>query len=243
MKRIAEQSPLTRRRFVLASSGLVVLSACAAPRPTGTPDATQVAAPAWRPGQTWTWRRTDPYTRLPAGDVTRRIVGREGDAWRVEDSLDAGRSPFDRALYAAPGMLREGMLSDFGPVAGRYAPALPLYAFPLQSGKTWDWRGTRTDASGFSTPMSMRARVEGWETVDVLGKPTRALLVTRTFYLGPPDPFRGNLERHEREWYAPELGGPARIRSEEYFFVRRFSQALSNGYRYDMTLTSATPGA
>lgn len=219
------------------------MSACGAPRPIGTADSTQVPAPTWRPGQTWTWRRTDSYTRLPAGEITRRVVGREGEAWRVEESLDGGRLPFDRALFAAPGVLSEGMLSDFGPVAGRYSPALPLYAFPLQSGKVWEWRGRRTDQGGFSTPMSMQGRIEGWETIDVLGKPTRTIVVARTFYLGPPDPFRGNLERYEREWYAPELGGPVRVRSEEYYFVRRFSQARSNGYRYDMALTGSTAGS
>lgn len=234
---------LSRRSLLLAGGGAALLAACGAPAMRGTYDLEEVQAPPWRNGQSWTWQRTDSFTKLQAGTITRTIAGREGNVIRVRESLVGAPGPYGEAAYASPGVMQSGVLSDFGPVFGRMDPLLPLYLFPLQSGKTWGWRGSRTDPNGFRTPMSMSARVEGWETVQAAGRSYKTVIVSRTFDLGPPDPFRGPLSRYETEWYAPELGGPVRSHSEEYYYETRGNfMSRAAGYRYDLILTGATPG-
>lgn len=233
---------LPRRRMLAAGGALALLGACGAPKMLGTYELTEVPAPSWRSGQSWTWQRTDGYTRLPAGVLTRSVSARTADGLRVQETFANGGAYGD-ALWGEGGLLLAGTLSDFGPVTGRFTPPLPYYAFPLQSGKTWQWRGHRTDSNDFRTYMTLDGRVDGWDTVDVLGKPVRTIIVVRRFNLGPPDPFRGNLSRIETEWYAPELAGPVRIRSEEYYQERRNIITMTPGTRYDLVLTGAQPGA
>lgn len=231
---------ITRRRLLAAGGGALALGACAAPKPLGIYDLAEVPAPNWQAGQRWSWQRTDRYTKLPAGVLVREVAGREGDALRMRETFDNGGA-FSDAIWGEPGFLLAGTLSDFGPVDGRFTPPLPFYLFPLQSGKTWSWRGHRTDGNGFRTPMSLDAKVEGWDQVDVLGKPTRALIVRRSWNLGPPDPFRGNLMRTELEWYAPDLAGPVRSLSDEVYYERRFDiRRIAPGSRYELVLVNST---
>ena len=227
-----------RRRALLFAGGALALSACAT-KPIGVYEASEVAAPAWAPGETWTWARTDAFTKLPAGVLTRRIEARVADEIRVEESFGNG-ALYSDSLYSTPGILLAGTLSDFGPLVGRrFDPALPLYSFPLASGKRWQSSGYRYDLMGFRQWITLSAQVEGWETIDVLGRAQRAIAIRRSFNLGSPDPFRGPVYRYEREWYAPALQGPVRMYSEEYILTRgRGAFHQEPGYRYDLVLTA-----
>lgn len=234
---------MQRRSLLAAGGSAALLAACGTPPMRGVYALEDVPQPTWRNGQTWTWQRTDAFTGLPAGTIERVVVGRDTSAIRVRESIRGAAGPFGEATYSSPGVMLSGMLSDFGPVMGRMEPPLPLHLFPLQSGKTWSWHGSRTDANGFRTGIALTAKVEGWETVQAGGRSYRAVIVSRTFDLGPPDAFRGPLMRYETEWYAPELGAPVRLRSEEYYFENRsIVRGRSVGYRYDLLLTAASAG-
>src|SRR3989304_499331 len=78
---------MTDRRTFLSASGPLALSACATP-PLGSSEATQVPAPRWSIGESWTYRRIDAYNGLDRGVITRaaepvtekgiRLVTRQG---------------------------------------------------------------------------------------------------------------------------------------------------------------------
>lgn len=203
------------RRTFLTAGGALALAACAAP-PRGAIDSTQVSAPQWRAGDSWTHRRSDGYNGLPRGVLTRTVEAVDARSMRFVTRDEHGRLLGD-ALFESPGVQVSGTLSENGPVVGTFTPRLLQYAFPLASGKQWRQEFIRTDANGFRTYASASTRIEGWEDVGAKGKTYRALVIHRTFMLGKKDAFTDPLNREEIEWYAPELRGPARLRVYEWY--------------------------
>lgn len=84
-----------------------------------------------------------------------------------------------------------------------YAPALPYLDFPLQTGKTWQATVTETDAEGRQRVHDVRARVEGWETVQVPAGSYRALKIVLMDDISR-DGVR-ILQGQDVSWYAPEV--------------------------------------
>jgi len=83
-----------------------------------------VAAPDWRVGDGWTYRRIDGYTKLNAGSpVTRRVAEVGATGIRVSETT-ASNTYINDALYENPGAMRMGTLSEFGPIIGRFEPPL-----------------------------------------------------------------------------------------------------------------------
>jgi len=223
---------MKRRTFLTASSALL-LSACATP-PRGGFDATEVPAPQWRVGDSWTFRRSDGYNSLPRGVLTRTVESVDRNGIRFVTTNEAG-GVLDDALFESPGIEKSGTLSEDGPVKGVFTPPLRIYDFPLVSGKRWRQSLVRTDANGFRTGTSVSVRIEGWEEARAGDKGYRALVIRRNFMLGPKDSFSGILYREEVEWYVPELRGAARIQVTEFILTRhawipgdRFLYALEN---------------
>ena len=88
--------------------------------------------------------------------------------------------------------------------------------------------------------MLVRGKVLGWETVKVPAGEFRAMKVERTMYLADYDTFRGNTQRTETEWYAPDIRGAAKIVVFEEFCERRYGCLMSAmpGVRATYELTS-----
>lgn len=203
------------RRTFLTAGGALALAACATP-PRGAFESTEVPAPQWRAGDSWTFRRSDGYNGLPRGVLTRAVEAVDGRSMRFVTRDEHGRL-LDDALFESPGVEVSGTLSENGPVVGTFTPRLIQYGFPLASGKQWRQEFIRTDANGFRTHASASTRIEGWEEVGTKDKIYRTLLIRRTFKLGPKDAFTRPLNREELEWYAPELRGPARLNVYEWY--------------------------
>ena len=219
-----------KRRTFLAAGGALLVSACATP-PRGGFDATEVPAPRWRVGDSWTFRRTDGYNGLPRGVLTRTVESVDRNGIRFVTRTEAG-SVLDDALFESPGVELSGTLSEDGPVKGVFTPPLRMVDYPLVSGKQWRQSLVRTDANGFRTPMSASVRVEGWEEARAGDRSYRALVIRRNFMLGPKDSFSGILHREEVEWYVPELRGAARMQVAEVINARRSVHALKPGDRF-----------
>jgi len=220
---------MKRRTFLTASSALL-LSACATP-PRGGFDATEVPAPQWRVGDSWTFRRSDGYNSLPRGVLTRTVESVDRNGIRFVTTNEAG-GVLDDALFESPGIEKSGTLSEDGPVKGVFTPPLRIYDFPLVSGKRWRQSLVRTDANGFRTGTSVSVRIEGWEEARAGDKGYRALVIRRNFMLGPKDSFSGILYREEVEWYVPELRGAARMQVAEVISARRNVHARIPGDRF-----------
>lgn len=208
-----------KRRTFLAAGSALLLSACATP-PRGGFEATEVPAPRWRVGDSWTFRRTDGFNGLPRGVLTRTVESVDPNGIRFVTRTETG-NVLDEALFESPGIELSGTLSEDGPVTGAFAPPLRMYDFPLASGKQWRQSLIRTDANEFRIAMTASIRVEGWEEVRAGDRSYRALVIRRNLFLGPKDPFHGDLHREEVEWYVPELRGAARMQVTEFIAARR----------------------
>lgn len=228
----------TGRRKFLAASGALVLAGCAT-KPVGTYETAEVPAPSWRVGDRWTYARTDFYTKLDAGTVTREVVAAGPKGARVVTLSTNGRL-LDDSTYSSAGIQTAGNLSeDTIEVAGALSPPFERYASPLASGKQWRQGMTRTDAGGIRHPLWASTHVEGWETVKAGGRDVRALLIRRSLNLGPKDPFHSTLYHYELEWYAPDLRGSARLHIEEWL---RVGWGDNPGTRYLYELVSFASG-
>jgi hypothetical protein len=219
-----------KRRTFLSAGGALLLSACAAP-PRGGLEATEVPAPQWRVGDSWTFRRTDGFNGVPRGVLTRTVESVDQAGIRFVTRNETG-NVLDEALFESPGIELSGTLSEDGPVRGVFTPHLRMHDFPLVSGKQWRQSLVRTDANGFRTPMTVSMRVEGWEEARAGDKNYRALVIRRNLVLGPKDPFHGILHREEIEWYVPELRGAARMQVTEFIDTRRMLHAWYPGDRF-----------
>lgn len=224
-----------KRRTFLAAGGALLVSACATP-PRGGFDATEVPAPQWRVGDSWTFRRTDGYNGVPRGVLTRTVESVDQNGIRFVTTNEAG-SVLDEALFESPGIEISGTLSEDGPVKGVFTPPLRMVDYPLASGKQWRQSLVRTDANGFRTAMTASVRIEGWEEARAGDKRYRALVIRRNFILGPTNSFigtstYGNLHREEVEWYVPELRGAARMQVTEFIATPRMRHAWVPGDRF-----------
>jgi hypothetical protein len=203
--------------------------------------AAQVAAPALKAGDTWTYRGIDNYNRLPTGTWTREVTGTEASGIRV--AVRSADGSIDD-LFRAPGELASGVLNDRA--RGTMDPALQLMPFPLAEGKSWSQKVIRTDpVSNEKREMLVRGRVLGWETIKVPAGEFKAMKVERTMYLGDYDSFRGITQRTETEWYAPDIRGAAKVVVFEEFCERRYGCAMGSfmpGVRATYELTSYKGG-
>src|SRR5688572_26224184 len=159
----------------------MLLGSCAAPlsqvAPAGAP--AQVPAPTLAVGDTWTYRVTDGFTRLPRPDQHLQVKSVSGG--RVEVAGDVERG--DGTLVFDPewNWLKRPAtnLQTF-----EYTPAYQAFSFPLAPGKTWRARLTARDpADGRSFPVWIDGAVLGWERVKVPAGEFDALKVERNVYI------------------------------------------------------------
>jgi len=227
---------MTDRRTFLAAGGALALSACAT-TPLGSPEATEVPAPRWSVGDSWTYRRTDAYNGLDRGLVTRAVESATDKGVRVV-TRQANGALFDDALFESPGLQISGTLDEEGLVVGTFAPRLRLHDFPLQSGKRWEQQLTRTDSNQSRYYLTASTQVEGWDEVRVGERTYRAIIVRRTLRLGARTLRHGNLHREELEWYVPELRACARVQVYEWLVLAMHTQPY---YRLNLQLESVRP--
>ena len=210
---------MDRRTFV-AGMGAVALAGCAPAKPLGVYETTEVPAPAWKPGTRWTYKRTDRFTKLSRGTLTRSVVAVENGRFRLT-TLNENGVLLDDAIFTEPGIQIAGTLSEEGPMIGGFDPLWRRYDFPLVTGKRWKDRFyiNRTDNQGQQNFVQLSSWAEGWENIEVGGQTHRAIILRRSWNLGPRSFWNGTLYRDEIEWYIPQLGAPARwITTEEYYY-------------------------
>ena len=156
----------------------------------------QVEVPSFKPGDSWTYVRTDRFgvTRNAKYVMTIKSVsdrGHETSREALEGTIIGSGDEFTREMNPI-------VLED-----QRFEPYIPIFSFPLKPGKTWE--GTYTFTSFGSLWEATRAqRVEGWETVKTAAGEFKTLKITFTgngrSRMGPlQSQFTGTL------WYSPEV--------------------------------------
>jgi hypothetical protein len=205
------------------------------------PAAAQVAAPALKPGDTWTYRGVDNYNKRVTGTWSREVTSAAPGGIRI---VTREGNTTTESLFRAPGEIASGVLGDRA--RGTMEPALSVTPFPLTEGKTWSQKVIRTDpGTNARREMLVTGRVRGWETVKVPAGEFKALKVERTLYLGDYDSFRGATQRTETEWYAPEVRGPVKVQVFEEYCERRYGCAMGSlmpGERATYELTAYRGG-
>jgi hypothetical protein len=217
---------MTDRRKFLSASGALALSACTT-TPIGSAEATEVSAPRWNIGDSWTYRRVDAYNGLDRGVITRAVESATEKGLRVVTRQASGAISED-ALFESPGIQISGILREDGYTVGTFAPRLRLLDFPLVSGKRWEQKMTNTDSNQSRYHFAASSQVEGWEEVRLGERAHRAIIVRRTLRFG-------RLRREELEWYVPELGAGARLRIFEWWVSAVHTWP---GYRLNVQLES-----
>lgn len=167
--------------------------------------ANPVSAPTIATGDRWQYRVLDGWNQRVERE---RFEVRATGGATYERSGD--RIAPETLRLAAPAQLSDGRIN--ARAGGKFSPALDLLRFPLEPGKHWEQTVTRTDpATGVTRPVTVRARVLGWDTIRVPAGEFQALKIRRELYLGDTDTFRTETWRIEEEWYVPSLKAAARL--------------------------------
>jgi len=154
-----------------------------------------VGAPSFKPGDSWTYVRTDKFDRSRNAKyvVTIKSVsdnGHEASVQALEGTVGGSGDQYTRELNPI-------VLEDL-----TFKPYIPTYSFPLAPGKKWE--GTYSFLSAGAQWNATRAsRVEGWETVKTAAGEFKALKIT---YSGRVWNARGfSINQYGTTWYSPEV--------------------------------------
>ncbi|HSO06840.1 MAG TPA: hypothetical protein VLW45_06350 [Pelomicrobium sp.] len=187
------------------------LAGCAALAPVGKP----VPPPEPRVGDTWTYAIYDGFRGYEKGRVTYRVIAVDAGSMEVEVTRDREQETrrHTRAWNPYAGLTPAGER-----VA--YAPALPLFRFPLDDGAGWNAVSTATNArTGESFPVRVDARVRGRETVKTPAGEFDAVVIERQLIFGDENLWRTDSYVVETEWYAPAVGASVRFRHDLRYYI------------------------
>ena len=154
----------------------------------------KVEAPSFKPGDSWTYVRSDTMDRSRNAKYVVTIE------WVSDSSHETSR----QALEGTVGGSANQYTREMNPIVledQKYEPHIPVFSFPLTPGKKWE--GTYSFWSGGRQWNVTRAsRVEGWETVKTAAGEFKALKIT---YLEQRRAGRAANDFHGTSWYSPEV--------------------------------------
>lgn len=155
----------------------------------------QVGAPAFKPGDSWTYVRTDKL------DLSRNAKYVE----TIKSVSDSGHETSSQALEGSVGGSDDQYTREMNPIVlegQKYDPYIPTFSFPLASGKQWEGKYSFS-RSTFQFNGTRASRVEGWETVKTPAGEFKALKIT---YSGRATNQRGlGTAFQGTSWYSPEV--------------------------------------
>jgi len=202
-------------RFIIGRRGLgagllvAALAGCQVGQfpPAVNPPA-QADAPQLAVGDTWIYRHTDGYTKLPRGTYTHTISAIAGDVVTVQVTAENGN------VVASDQFTREWNWLD-RPMTNiqrfRYAPPYRAFQFPLQADTRWSVQMKATDvATGKVHDLArVDGKVDGWKRVTVPAGTFDAVAVHRSAYSGVEIFERTQEYIVEDDWYAPAVNNVA----------------------------------
>ena len=154
----------------------------------------KVEAPSFKPGDSWTYVRTD--TMDPRRNAKYAVT--------IEWVSESGHETSRQALKGAASGKIDQFTREMNPIAledEKYEPYVPVFSFPLTPGKKWEgtysfWRGGR------QWNVTRTNRVEGWEMVKTAAGEFKALKIT---YLEQRRAGRAANDFHGTSWYSPDV--------------------------------------
>lgn len=236
--------PSSGARLALHAS---LLAALLAPSAVLAEDPAPAPAPTLKPGMSWNYRQRDEISGYEGASIRVEVIG------VAADRVTVGRAVADEAAvterWDATGNWEQigtrgwAWLERLGSAGKRveFAPALPLYRFPLQAGKTWVETVQAVDpASGRKTAVRVFAKAIEWEEVTVPAGKFRAIKVRRSIAPEDGDATRSPTIVTLIDWYAPQVAGTVkRICDWEYHDLRRpHPDQITRGPRLRFELTA-----
>ncbi len=190
----------------LGTIGLAILLAgCqTAPFPPVANPPAQADSPRLAVGDTWVYRHTDGYTKLPRGTFAHTISAIAGDVVTVQVKAEDG------AIVATDRFTRDWNWLD-KPMTNiqrfRYDPPYAAFRFPLTVGKSWSEYTRATDVATGKTYDLARVdgKVPGWQRVTAPAGAFDAVFVQRAAYSGAATFERTQEYIVENNWYAPAV--------------------------------------
>jgi hypothetical protein len=236
---------LARRRFLLASGALTIgsLSGCASVGigASGPP----VEAPQYRVGDRWVYRARDGFRTPVVWDETHEVTAVGADAIHIRvvqrgPNVDNTREE----VLAAPGLVRIGAVFDAE--TRRFRGTLERYAFPLQTGKSWNqWVDNYNDQLRRDGNINRYVRVGGWQTIATPAGSFEAIALNVVMHLDDDEFWRERTECTYLTWYAPAVRNVVRDEREAQYWEKgnRFDTSPVRSQHALLELASYTPGA
>jgi hypothetical protein len=231
------------RRAARRALRALVLAALIVSGATAAQDTAPV--PAFRPGMAWSYNQRDELGNHQLANVRVQVVAVAAN--QVTVSRAAADGPAVNDLWDAIGNWDRvspqacAWLSRLGANDVDFAPALALYRFPLEAGKSWVDSGQAIDPdTGRKTPVKVFAKALAWEEVTVPAGKFRALKVRRLIAPEDGDATRSPTTVTLIDWYAPQVSGTVRrICDWEYHDLRQPSpEQIRRGPRLRLELTA-----
>jgi hypothetical protein len=171
-----------------------------------------VEKPDLKVGDRWAYRTIDLWANDETVQYELKVTGTNGDDIELDRTTTASkvaanigstsRRKADRSTWT---------LADSNVVDGKYV----VLAFPLEVGKSWEYKYSFTWRSSGTNVRKMTAKVEGWEEVQVPAGKFKAMKVVHsghnTWTRNDGKSVSGTVS--EIFWYAPEV---RRVVKREY---------------------------
>lgn len=240
--------------FLLRAAILAAIAVLALlPAPARVQEIAIAKPPALKPGTTWLYQQRDGFTDRDLGVVRIEVTAVDADGVRVKVSAPGLPQTVTERYDPAGNWQRVHTRGRdwLARLAGRsgeiaFAPALPLWRFPLQPGASWSETVAAVDPeSGRATRVKIFAKALKWERIKVPAGEFLALKVRRTLYPDDADESRSRTTVSLWDWYAPEVGRSIRsIEDFEFHDARRApADQVVKGARVRLELTELPRGS
>lgn len=196
------------------------------------------AAPTLAVGDKWTYRVLNAYNNIPLDTLQYEALSSSADRTTVKITRASSPASFNRSYDAGgnplsgeypPGLPLASFWHGIPPGAPvDYAPALPLYRFPLVSGASWGGTVTVADpGTQYATPVQVKAWVRGMSRVAVPAGEFDTIEIQRDLFYQDAEWWRSGVWERQIDWYAPAVNLVVR-RSQRSQYTD-YAQGLQRG--------------
>lgn len=220
-------------RLVFLFSFVLGLGACAGSGgglgiPDCAPDRGTVEAPEIRPGDVWTYRQIDDYTKIDRGVFRLEAVAVNADGIETRLTLPGGATvseSYDRTWgWMTVSNRSWDWLSRLATGSGTvtFSPPFNSMPFPLQAGQSWSASVVAIHpVTEARIPIAVHGTARCWERIRVPAGEFVALRIEREAYLQDLEWYRSQTTLRQVDWYLPEANRSVMTWHDSYHYDYR----------------------
>ena len=204
-----------------------------------------VTAPAYAPGDVWTYRVRDGFLHPVEWVETHQIteVGTKGIGLAVMQMSDLGEARRSE-WWSAPGQVALGAIGH--QEMRRFDPSLQRFNFPLTAGQTWNqWVDSIDEPNQTRGQVSRHVRVDGWTTIITPAGTFDAIRMRVITRYDDEEFWRYASVGNGVVWYSPKVRGVVREETDVQYLEKPSMQegaAEVRTHHLVVELTAFTPG-